>query len=81
MEIRVNVPDELVAQAESRGVPVEKYVEEVLAEGMASRPPAPRKPPTPEEVRAWLDDLAQFSDEIPPLPETITREWLYQDHN
>ena len=81
MEIRVNIPDELVAQAESRGVPVEKYVEEFLAEGTASRTPALKKPPTPEEVRAWLDDLAQFSDEIPPLPETITREWLYQDHD
>ena len=35
----------------------------------------------PEEIRAWLDSLAQFSDKIPPLPETISREWLYQDHN
>jgi hypothetical protein len=34
---------------------------------------------TPEEIRAWLDSLAQFSDKIPPLPETISREWIYQD--
>jgi hypothetical protein len=33
------------------------------------------------EIRAWLDSLAQFSDKIPPLSETITREWIYQDHD
>lgn len=34
-----------------------------------------------KEIRAWLDSLAQFSDEIPPLPEKITREWIYQDYD
>lgn len=34
-----------------------------------------------QEIRAWLDSLAQFSDKIPPLPEKITREWIYQDHD
>jgi hypothetical protein len=36
---------------------------------------------TPEEIRAWLNELAQFSDKIPPLPNVISREWLYQDHH
>jgi hypothetical protein len=36
---------------------------------------------TPEEIREWLDSLAQFSDRIPPLPENITRDWIYQHHN
>jgi len=36
---------------------------------------------SPEEIRAWLDALAQFSDKIPALPESITRDWIYQDHN
>jgi hypothetical protein len=31
MVIRVNVPEELAAQARARGVPVEAYVEELLA--------------------------------------------------
>jgi hypothetical protein len=35
---------------------------------------------TPVEIRAWLDSLAQFSGKIPPLPETISREWIYQEH-
>jgi hypothetical protein len=36
---------------------------------------------SPEEIREWLDSLAQFSDKIPLLPENITRDWIYQDHN
>ena len=29
---------------------------------------------TPEEIRAWLVSLAEFSDKFPPLPENITRD-------
>ena len=80
MEIRVNIPDELAVRAESRGVPVEKYVEELRSQQIPAR--AEYKPPrTPEEIRAWLDGLAQFSDKIPALPDTISREWIYQDHD
>jgi hypothetical protein len=35
-----------------------------------------------EEVRAWLDSLAQFSDKIPQLPEeAFSRESFYQDRD
>ena len=81
MEIRVNIPDGLVAQAESRGVSIEKYVEEIVAEKTALRSPESKKRFSSAEIRAWLDELAQFSDKIPPLPEKITREWIYQDHD
>ena len=81
MEIRVNIPDELAAQAQARGVPLETYVEELLARQVAARSAELRPPRTPEEIRGWLDSLAQFSDKIPPLPETISREWIYQDHD
>jgi myosin heavy subunit len=81
MVIRVKVPDELAAQARMRGVPLEEYVEELLSQQVATRSPEIKQPRTPEQVRAWLDSLAQFSDKIPPLPETISREWIYQDHD
>ncbi len=29
---------------------------------------------TPEEIRAWLVSLAQFSDKVPPLPGNIKRD-------
>ena len=97
MEIRVNVPEELAAQARARGVPVKDFIEELLAEQVASdprlksaeellvpkklgNPASDKKLRAPEQIRVWLDMLAQFSDKIPPLPETISREWIYQDH-
>ena len=35
-----------------------------------------------EEIRAWLDELAQLSDRIPPMPgETFSRDMIYQNHD
>ncbi|MBZ5667796.1 MAG: hypothetical protein LAO30_24785 [Acidobacteriia bacterium] len=81
MEIRVNVPEELATRAQARGVPLEAYVEELLAQQAAAVASGTRRLQTPEQIRVWLDSLAQFSDKIPPLPETISREWIYQDHD
>jgi hypothetical protein len=81
MVIRVNVPDELAAQAQMRGVPLEEFVEQLLAEQAAARATQTLQRRTPEQIRAWLDSLAQFSDKIPPLPEVVSREWIYQDRD
>jgi post-segregation antitoxin (ccd killing protein) len=81
MVVTVNIPDELAAQAKARGLSLEAYVQEILARQLTARRAETRQPRTPEEIRAWLDSLAQFSDKIPPLPETISREWIYQDHD
>jgi hypothetical protein len=81
MEIKVKVPDELATQAQARGVPVKVYVEELLARKVNTVPAEGKQLRTPEEIRAWLDSLAQFSDRIPALPDTISREWIYQDHD
>jgi hypothetical protein len=80
MEIKVKVPDELAALARARGLKPEAYAEEILARILRVIPEA-RPPRTATEIRAWLDSLAQFSDKIPPLPENISREWIYQEHN
>ena len=80
MVVTVKIPDELGAQAKARGLSPEAYVQEILVQQLA-RPAEARQSRTPEEIRAWLDSLAQFSDKIPPLPETISREWIYQDHD
>ena len=79
MEIKVKVPDEVAAQAQARGVKVEAYVEEILARQAGGQTPPPLR--NPEQVRAWLDSLAEFSDKIPPLPGHLSREWIYQDHD
>jgi len=81
MEVTLKIPDELLAEAKSRGLPIEDYISEILAKQLPSQPANASRPRTPEEIRAWLDSLAQFSDKIPPLPEKISRDWIYQDHN
>jgi hypothetical protein len=81
MVIKVNVPEELASLARARGVSVEIYVEELLAQQMARPSAEVQRPQTPEQIRGWLDSLAQFSDKIPALPETISREWIYLDHD
>jgi hypothetical protein len=80
MEITLNIPDELAAQAQARGLKLEIYIQEILAQQIRI-PPGTCQPRAPQEIRTWLDALAQFSDKIPPLPEIISREWIYQDHN
>lgn len=75
MEIRVKVPQKLASHAQARGLPVEAYVEEILARQVASSS-AYRKLQTKKEIRAWLDSLVQFSDRIPSLPDTISRDWI-----
>lgn len=81
MEITLKIPDQLAAQAKARGLQIEAYIEEILGQQLKAESSAPGRHRTPEEIRAWLDSLAQFSDRIPPLPETISREWIYQEHN
>jgi len=81
MKVNVKVPEELAAQAEALGLALEAYVEQILAQQIRDTKPEGHAPRTPKEIRAWLDSLAQFSDKVPPLPEKITREWIYQDYD
>jgi len=80
VEGEIKAPKTLAAEARARGLKIETYVEELLAQRLAERT-AVAGPRSPQEIRAWLDSLAQFSDKIPPLPETISREWIYQEHD
>jgi hypothetical protein len=80
VEITVRIPDELAAQAKARGISVEDYVQELLVQ-QTSLHVGTGRVRTPEEIRMWLDSLTQFSNKIPPLPETISREWIYQDRD
>lgn len=81
MEITLKIPDEIVARANARGLKVEAYIEELLAQQVGAQPSGIRRPGTVAEIRAWLDSLAQFSDKIPPLPDKISREWIYQEND
>ena len=79
MEITLKIPEEIAAQARVRGMRVEAYIEEILARQIGTSPSS-KAPRTPAQIREWLDSVAQFSEKIPPLPEIISREWIYQEH-
>ena len=81
MKVNVKVPEELAAQAEALGLALEVYIEQILTQEIKQPRTEGHTPHSPKEIRAWLDSLAQFSDKVPPLPESITREWIYQDHD
>jgi hypothetical protein len=81
MVVTVNIPDEIAAKAKTRGLSLEAYVQEILTQQLGAHTSETRHPRSPQEIRSWLDSLAQFSDKIPPLPEIISREWIYQDRN
>jgi hypothetical protein len=81
MEIKVKVPKQLASQAQARGLPIEVYVEELLVRQAAMGVLEVDRLETPAQIRTWLDGLAQFSEKIPPLPDLISREWIYQDHD
>ena len=80
MEVKVKIPSEVAELAKARGVSVQEYVEEILSRQTGNGGSEAKKPGSPNEIRAWLDSLSQFTDKIPALPETITRDWIYQDH-
>ena len=81
VELKPEIEARLVADASANGVEPSVFagsmIERVYLQTNGGRKPAR----TPEEVRAWLDSLTQFSDLIPQLPEeAFTRESFYQDH-
>jgi hypothetical protein len=63
-----------------RAVPLETYVDEILAQQATAASAKTPRVRTPEQIREWLDSLAQLSDKIPALPDAISHEWIYQDH-
>jgi hypothetical protein len=80
MQVTIKVPDDVAAAARARGVPVNIYVEQLLANQAADIAAAkPRR--TRDEILLWIDSLARFSTKIPPLPKVISRDWIYQDHD
>jgi hypothetical protein len=79
LELPPDLEARLTAEARSRGLDLATYAAQVLEQAASA---APKRQRTSEEIRAWLDEVAQFSDKIPAMPgETFSREMIYQDHD
>ena len=84
LEIPPEVQRELARQAEVQGIPVQALVARLPKD--ATSPAAGGIPPqlrrSSVEIEAWLDSLAEFSDQIPALPgETFSRTMIYSGHD
>jgi hypothetical protein len=81
IEVKPEVQAELAAQAAARGMEVPAYAAAVLEEA-AHVPGGEPHRLSPEQLERTLDEMAQFSQHIPALPdEALSRESLYQDHD
>ena len=81
IELKPEIEAQLVAEAHAKGVEPSVDAGNMI-ERIYFRVNGTRRPlRNPEDVRAWLDSLTQFSDKIPQLPdEAFTRENFYRDH-
>jgi hypothetical protein len=80
VELTPEAAARLFAEAEAQGVSLEKVVEGLLQEALASRA-APTGSMTLEEFHGMLRALRAGSENLPNLPtEIFTRESFYEDH-
>jgi hypothetical protein len=82
MQITIEIPDELAAQAQARGLSPEFYVRSLIFEA-AYAAPVPLPPAKPRmDMEEFFEVMSANSDKIPQLPdEAFTRESFYQDHD
>ena len=74
------VQKELSRQAAAHGVDVSSYAASLLEE--AAHVPTGSKKLSQEQLDKTLEEIAQFSQKIPVLPdEAFSRESLYRDHD
>ncbi len=80
VDIAPEVQAELARQAAARGRAVEAYAASLLVEAVSL--PAGAGKLNQDRLEDTLQEMAQFSHKIPPLPdEAFTRESLYRDHD
>jgi len=82
MQITVEIPDELAAKVQARGLTPESYVRGLIEDAERSAP-LPLPPANPKiDMATFLREMAADSENMPQLPdEAFTRESFYQDHD
>jgi hypothetical protein len=81
MQITVEIPDDLVAKVQARGLTPEMYVRNLIEDtGRGALLPLRLREPR-MSIEEFLEAMAAHSDKIPVLPdEAFTRESFYQNH-
>jgi len=82
MQITVEIPDELAAQVQARGMSPEEYVRSLVEDAVRNAPSLAEPPQPKRDMEAFFKGMAAYSEKIPQLPdEAFTRESFYQDHD
>jgi hypothetical protein len=84
LEIPPEVQRELARQAEVQGIavpaPIARLLEDATGSSAAGVPSRMQRPPA--VIEAWLDSLAEFSNQIPVQPgETFSLAMIYNDYD
>lgn len=80
MRVTVTIPDQIVIEAQARGLPVEVYVQNLVEEAGRKSLSSSHSPRAPEQIEAFFEAMAEGSRRLPALPtESFTRESFYQD--
>jgi hypothetical protein len=79
LELKQDVEENLAAQARARGISLDAYLQSViehLAQAQAT------SPPSPQDIEAALDALAEMRKGLPHLPSSaFSRKNIYKDHD
>lgn len=82
MQITVEIPDEIAAQVQARGVTPESYVRGLIEEAVREESRASKASERKMSMDAFIRAMSANSEKIPQLPdEAFTRESFYQDHD
>lgn len=86
MTLTIEIPDELQAklerEAKARGAEVPVLAAELLDKAARESTMSENTRYHSSRLREFLADMAQFSDQIPDLPdEALSRENIYCDHD
>ena len=82
VQVTLTIPNELAAQANARGVPLEVYVQDLIDQATPKAPDSSTRRRTVGEFHAWLEEFTQYSGKMPLLSdEAISREVIYEDRD
>lgn len=82
IQLEPKVEAQLIAEARSRGLSPETYVEQLITERTIEAQSRNGSANRLASLEKFFDEMAAYSDKLPQLPdEAFTRESFYQDRN
>ncbi len=78
MQVTVNIPESLAVLAQSQGIPLETYVEQLLSERISGHELSARR----IDLESFFVEISAGSENLPlPSEQAFSRESFYSDHD